>query len=54
MTLVRYSSQQQIEKIEKQIETLKKQNVKGWFSVVRRHYQIKALKKQLDELNNSK
>lgn len=50
MPLIKYSAQQQIEILEKKMNKLLQQDVKGWYLVVKRYYQIKELKQQLKEL----
>ena len=50
MTLVRYTPEQQAKKLEQQIVKLEQQDIKGWIARMRRHYQIKALRKQIASL----
>jgi hypothetical protein len=50
MALARYTPEQQAKKLEQQIVKLEQQDVKGWIARMRRHYQIKALRKQITNL----
>ena len=50
MGLAKYTSQQEVRKLELEIRVLREENAKGWIARIRRHYRIKKLQQRINQL----
>ena len=53
MGLAKYTKEQEVEMIERQVIELENKDIKGWIARMARHYEIKKLKSRIEEIKKS-
>lgn len=53
MGLAKYTKEQEVEMIERQVIELENKDIKGWIARMARHYEIKKLKSRTEEIKKS-